>query len=55
MQSHVKANTDLAELTREKEERTNKLTNQKDKLANEYNLLSSDIASLKEAIFGNKN
>jgi len=43
---------DLSELTREKEERTQKLNDLHGKLETEHNLLSHDIAKLKESIFG---
>lgn len=45
---------DLDELTKEKEERTTYLTSLKDKLENEFNLLSGDISQLKMAIFGSE-
>lgn len=54
MQAFVKCNMDLSELTREKEERTQKLNDLHNKLVTEHNLLSSDIAQLKDSIFGSE-
>jgi predicted RNase H-like nuclease (RuvC/YqgF family) len=54
MQGMQKTLKDLDELTKEKEERTTYLTSLKDKLENEFNLLSGDISQLKMAIFGSE-
>jgi len=54
MQAFVKCNMDLSELTREKEERTQKLNDLHNKLVTEHNLFSSDIAQLKDSIFGSE-